>query len=70
MERSSSIIGKMNEKPWCILHGSYRTERGNKKMKKERPHFQIERVERINKKRGRFEMSKKSNRNYDLSRCC
>ena len=69
MERSSSITGKMNEKPWSILHGSERTIRQNKKNTKDRCHGWFKRIRRINKKQGRFEMSKKGNRYCDYWRC-
>jgi len=69
MERSSSIVGKMNEKPWSILHGTERTIRGNKKNKKDRCHGLFKRKKRINKKHGRFEMSKKGNKDCEFWRC-
>ena len=60
----------MNEKAWCIKHGKQQTEEGHKRDKKERPHFAITRKPRINKKKGKLEMSKKGNKQYDTWRVC
>lgn len=60
----------MNEKAWCIKHGKDQTEEQHKRYKKERAHVFIERKPRINKKRGRIEMSKKGNKEYEIWRCC
>ena len=60
----------MNEQAWCIKHGYDQTSEQHKRHKKERVHLVIKRKKRINKKQGKFEKSKKGNKDVEWYRCC
>jgi len=62
-------LGKINEHPWDIRHGSECTEHQCSRRKKDRTHYLLYKKSRWNKKYGVKEYSKKGSKEILLMRC-
>jgi len=63
------MFGKMKEKSWSLKGGKDATENQNRRQKKDRTHVLIAKKLRFNKKKKRWELTKKHSKEIVSVRC-